>query len=163
MFSIVLRLHLPIYAMYELAVLYDTVHVTSGWSSIIISYISKITNTFSGDLLLIAIAYPKLRSIPKLIVVISAKDWSLNGSTPSSIWWQISFSAANNSFTCLNVNKSTRISLQSISIKVYSYIMVFGSEFLYRYSNVMDPIHNLGLEDVLIHSLNIIFAMSLYT
>jgi len=65
---------------------------TSGWSSLMISYMSRRTNNFSGDLLLFAIASPKLRSIATLLAVTSAKHWDFRESTPSNIWSQIFFS-----------------------------------------------------------------------
>lgn len=61
---------------------------------------SKSTNNFSGDLLLLAIASPKLSSIDTLFVVTSAKHCSLSESKPSNIWSQTFLSPANNNFTC---------------------------------------------------------------
>jgi len=73
---------------------------TSAWISCNISYMSKSTNNFSGDLLLLAIASPKLSSMEILFVVTSAKHWSLSESNPSNIWSQTFRSAANNNLTC---------------------------------------------------------------
>jgi len=46
---------------------------TSEWISCNISYMSKSTNKFSGDLLLLAIASPKQSNMEILFVVTSAK------------------------------------------------------------------------------------------
>lgn len=88
-----------ILAVVDLLQIHKIYH-TSDWSSLIISYISKSTNNFSGDLLLLAIASPKLRSMDTLFAVTSAKHWSLREWTPSSIWSQIFLSPAKSSFTC---------------------------------------------------------------
>lgn len=80
-------------------ILYVRSH-TSECSSCIISYMSKSTNNFSGDLLLLAIASPKLSSIETLFVVTSAKHCSLSESKPSNIWSQTFLSPANNNLTC---------------------------------------------------------------
>lgn len=74
---------------------------TSGWSSCITSYMSSNTNNFSGDLLLLATASPKLRRVTTLFAVSSAKHWSLLKLTPSKIWSQIFLSPASSSLTCV--------------------------------------------------------------
>lgn len=127
---------------------------TSDWSSLIISYMSKRTNNFSGDLLLLAIASPKLRSTDTLFVVTSAKHWSLRISAPSNIWLHTFFSAAKSSLTCFThylnswKNKNTT---RSASSKPYSN------------PHVMYPIPNLSLQNLPLHFLNIIFSKSLHT
>lgn len=75
--------------------------LTSAWSSHIISYMSSSTNSFSGDLLLIAIASPKLSSVAKLFLVIWAKHLSLKDWLHSKTWSQSWRSAAKRSLTCL--------------------------------------------------------------
>lgn len=66
---------------------------------------SRSTNNFSGDLLLLAIASPKLSSTDTLFIVTSPKHWSLIASIPSKIWLQILRSAENNNLTCFKYNK----------------------------------------------------------
>ena len=93
----------PIWFMKQMHQSDQSKHVkshTSEWSSCIISYMSRSTNNFSGDLLLLAIASPKLSSIETLFVVTSAKHCSLSESKPSNIWSQTFLSPANNNFTC---------------------------------------------------------------
>lgn len=78
---------------------------TSGWTSFIISYMSRRTNNFSGDLLLLAMASPKLKSKETLVEVASAKHWSMKDFIPSKTSSDTFLSAANSSFTCFSYNK----------------------------------------------------------
>ena len=81
---------------------------TSPWSSRIISYMSRSTNNFSGDLLLLAIASPKLSRVATLLAVTSAKHCSLRLlSTSSKISSQIFLSPANSSLTWFKHNQMT--------------------------------------------------------
>lgn len=112
---------------------------TSELSSCIISYMSKSTNNFSGDLLLLAIASPKLSNIDTLLVVTSAKHWSLSDSKPSNIWSQTFLSPANSNFTCLSIT-----TIQMPRHETTEQIQ----QSTYSYTHEMNPISNFGLQNL---------------
>lgn len=62
-------------------------------------YMSKNTNNFSGDLLLLTIASPQLRSMEILLTVTCAKQCSLREWIPSNILSQTVLSPAKRSLT----------------------------------------------------------------
>lgn len=130
---------------------------TSGWSSLIISYMSRRTNSFSGDLLLLATASPKLRSIATLLPVTSAKHWVFTESCPSNIWSQIFFSPTINNLICSNKLSDLwdrkRIDKKKKEIHIHPY----------SNSHVMNPVSNLSLQNLPLHFLNIILTQPLYT
>lgn len=121
---------------------------TSEWSSRIISYISRSTNNFSGDLLLLAIASPKLSSTATLPVVTSAKHWSLRCSNPSNIWSQTFLSAANNNLTYYHK-----------IVKCWFFPNLLRLlEKTYSNPHKMNPIPNFKFQNFPLHLLDIIFA-----
>lgn len=64
---------------------------------------SSNTKSFSGDLLLLATASPKLRRVTTLFAVSSAKQWPLLKLTPSKTWSQICLSPASSNLTWLKI------------------------------------------------------------
>jgi hypothetical protein len=76
---------------------------------------SSRTNSFSGDLLLIAIASPKLSRVAKLFLVIAEKHLSLKDWLHSKTWSQSWRSPAKRSFTCFKQNVSPKASYRLIS------------------------------------------------
>lgn len=127
-----------------------TGYFTSEWSSRIISYMSSSTNNFSGDLLLFAIASPKLSSTETLLVVTSEKHWSLRESKPlnTKSWSQTFRSPANSNLTCSSI---IRYCWQMLNIPE-------KSEGPYSNAHEVNPISNFGLQNFPLHLLYILFA-----
>ena len=127
---------------------------------------SKRTNNFSGDLLLLAIASPKLRSTATLFAVTSAKHWSLRESTPSNIWPQTFFSPENSNLTCYKHDE-----MAGLRENTYTHTHTHTHtnnpiQFLVNpYSNPheMNPISNLSLQNFPLHLLDIIFSKFFHT
>lgn len=127
---------------------------TSEWSSCIISYMSRSTNNFSGDLLLLAIASPKLSSIETLFFVTSAKHCSLSESKPSNIWSQTFLSPANNNFTCSCIITFLKEPKKIMKRRKIPSILLSS----YCYTHEMNPVSNFSFQDLPLQLLNIIFV-----
>jgi hypothetical protein len=118
---------------------------------------SSRTNSFSGDLLLIAIASPKLSRVAKLFLVIAEKHLSLKDWLHSKTWSQSWRSPAKRSFTCFKQNVSPKASCRLIASFSRS------EKDPYSNSHEMNPIPYFRLQYLPRHFLHFIFTQFLDT